>query len=281
LRVSFSSAIRNPTLADQYLFYNVGPAIQIGNLDGFENLITTESFTDYLTSLDEADLDFFNVAPIEPEKVRTIEAGYRTTLFESLYLDATYYYSVYRDFIGFNLGVESTFDNLTGLPVSTQVFRVAANANDQVTSQGFSIGYSYYFANNFVFNGNYSWNVLNTETDDPIIPAFNTPEHKFNVGLSGRDINIKLGGLTIPNVGFNINYKWIDTFLFEGSPQFTGIIPQYDLLDAQVNWQWAKLNTTIKVGAANLLNNESFQTYGRPTIGRLAYASLLYEFKKK
>ena len=45
--------------------------------------------------------------------------------------------------------------------------------------------------------------------DDPIIPAFNTPEHKFNISVSGRDIFNKFG--------FNINYKWIEGFIFEGS----------------------------------------------------------------
>ncbi len=33
-RLTFSSAVRNPTLADQYLFYDVGRAILLGNIDG-------------------------------------------------------------------------------------------------------------------------------------------------------------------------------------------------------------------------------------------------------
>lgn len=281
LRVSFSSAIRNPTLADQYLFYNVGRAILLGNLDGFKDLITIESIGDYLNTLDTDLLEYFDVDPIRPEKVRTVEAGYRTMLWEKLYLDATYYYSFYRDFIGFNFGVAGSFDNFTRLPVSLQAYRIAANATDNVTTQGFSIGYNYYFGGNFVINGNYSWNKLNTQTDDPIIPAFNTPEHKFNFGVSGRDIELDLGIFTLQNFGFNVNYKWIDEFIFEGSPQFTGIIPQYDLLDAQINWKAPKINTTFKLGASNILNNETFQTYGGPRIGRLAYFSVLYDFEKK
>lgn len=280
LRASFSSAIRNPTLADQYLFYNVGRAILIGNLDGFQNLITVESLERYLNTLDDNQLEYFDVDPIDPEKVRTLELGYRATLGQ-LYMDATYYYSFYTDFIGFNLGVDASFNPTTRLPSNIQAFRVSANATDQVTTQGFSIGLNYYFANFYVINGNYSWNKLNTQTDDPIIPAFNTPEHKFNIGLSGRDMTIALGGLRIRNFGFNINYKWIDEFLFEGSPQFTGMIPQYDLLDAQINWKAPRLNTTFKLGASNLLNNETFQTYGGPTIGRLAYFSVTYDFVKR
>jgi iron complex outermembrane receptor protein len=55
----------------------------------------------------------------------------------------------------------------------------------------------------------------------------------------------------------------------------------YDLLDAQVNWLWEKADLTFKVGASNLLNNMQFQAYGGPRIGRLAYASILYEFQKQ
>ena len=234
LRASFSSAIRNPTLSDQYLFYNVGRAILIGNLDGFQNLVTVESLSDAVNAQDPGQLEFFDIDPIKPERVRTLEAGVRTTVFEKVYLDATYYYSFYTDFIGFNLGVDAAFDPSTNLLTSAQAFRVSANARDRVTTQGFSIGTNYYFANYFVFNGNYSFNRLNTATDDPIIPAFNTPEHKYNVGISGRNVPLKIGSL-VEEFGFNVSYKWNQGFLFEGSPQFTGFIDSYGMLDAQIN----------------------------------------------
>ncbi len=281
LRFSFSSAIRNPTLTNQYLFYNVGRAILIGNLDGFQDLITIESLRDWANTGNRDTLEYFDVAPIEPEKVRTLEVGYRTTIANKLFLDGTYYYSFYRDFIGFNFGVDARFDQILGRLVSAQAYRVAANATDRVTTQGFSIGFNYYLWRFYAINGNYSWNKLNTNTDDPIIPAFNTPEHKFNIGFGGRDIDLRLGGRRISNLGFNINYKWVDGFIFEGSPQFTGDIPQYALLDAQVNWSSPKVNCTFKLGASNILDNQVFQTYGGPRIGRLAYFSVLYEFKKK
>ncbi len=282
LRASFSSAIRNPTLTDQYLFLNVGPAILSGNLNGVKGLVTIESLFDWFSTLSPNDLEFFDIDPVKPERVRTFEVGYRTTLFNSLYVDAGYYYSIYNDFIGFNLGADLRIDPATGRPLDVQVFRYSANSTNEVTTQGFSAGFNYYFKRYYMFSGNYSWNRLNkTFEDDPIIPAFNTPEHKFNIGLSGRDIPITIGGKTYNNFGFNINYKWIEGFLFEGSPQFTGLIPTYDLLDAQVNYLVQKINTTVKVGASNLLDNRQFQAYGGPRIGRLAYISFAYEFDKK
>ncbi|MFK7947292.1 MAG: TonB-dependent receptor [Saprospiraceae bacterium] len=281
-RLSFSSAIRNPTLTDQYLNLNVGPAILAGNLSGVDSLISIESFGNYRNNLNVDTIEYFNIDAVRPERVRTFEIGYRTTLFNSLYVDAGYYFNVYNDFLGFNIGIDAEFDAVTGTPTDFQVYRYSANSINQVTTQGFAIGLNYYFEKYFMLGGNYSWNRLNSDTEnDPIIPAFNTPEHKFNLNFSGRDVKIDLGGRTIKGIGFNVNYKWIQGFLFEGSPQFTGLIPSYDLLDAQINYKATSINTTFKIGASNILNNLQFQTYGGPRIGRLAYFSAVYEFKKK
>lgn len=279
LRFSFSSAIRNPTLTDQYLNLNVGRARLVGNIDGFDSLITVESFNEYrrLPGSTVSVLKYFNVDPIQPEKVKTFEVGIRTTLFDRIYLDAGYYYSIYTDFIGYNLGIDVPIGFFGPEYSRLQVYRVAANSTNTVTTQGLSVGLNYYFANYFMLQGNYSWNQLNTKVDDPIIPAFNTPGNKFNLGFSARDLPF----IGKNAWGFNINYKWIQGFTFEGSPQFTGLIPSYDLMDAQVNCTIKKWNTTIKLGAANLLNNKQFQTYGGPRIGRMAYLSLLYDFRQK
>lgn len=280
-RISFSSAVRNPTLSDQYLNLDVGRAQLLGNISGYQDLITPESFINFLNTIDPAVLVYFDEPSIQPEKVKTIELGYRGTLFSKFWLDAGYYYSFYKDFIGFKIGVRSGFHPLTNFPVSPRIYRISSNANTQVTTQGFNLGANYFLGRYFDVSGNYSWNVLNKKgTDDPIIPAFNTPEHKFNLGITGRNMTVNLGGTEIKTLGFSLHYKWIEGFIFEGSPQFTGSIPTYDLLDAQVNWTSERLGLNIKIGASNVLNKLQYQTYGGPQVGRLAYISLLYELKK-
>jgi iron complex outermembrane receptor protein len=282
LRFSFSSAVRNPTLTDQYLNLNVGRATLLGNLDGFNDLITVQSFRNYLDRLDTSALRRFDAPPIQPEKVKTFEVGYRTTLFKNLYVDAGYYYSFYNDFIGYNIGIYSDFDPTTLFPQNTRAYRVAANSTQEVTTQGLAVGMNYYFARFYQIAGNYSWNKLNKAfPDDPIIPAFNTPEHKYNVSISGRDVPLNLGFVKLKKTGFNLTYKWIQGFTFEGSPQFTGSVPTYDMVDAQVNATFDKIHTTVKIGASNLLNNQVSQTYGGPRIGTMAYASVVYDFVKK
>jgi hypothetical protein len=52
-------------------------------------------------------------------------------------------------------------------------------------------------------------------------------------------------------------------------------------LDAQVNANFEKLNTTVKLGGSNLLQNIHIEAYGGPYVGRMLYASLLYEFNHK
>ena len=194
-----------------------------------------------------------------------------------------YYRNAYQHFLGYQLGVTTELDLNSPPPVfpeNTIIYRYSANSKTKVNTQGFSIGINYYLSNSITLNGNYSYNELTkVDEDDPIIPAYNTPKHKYNLGISGKDISLfDIGALK--RVGFSVNYKWVDGFQYEGSPQFTGFVPTYDLLDAQVSINIDRLNSTVKVGASNILDNNHFETYGGPYIGRLGYISFLYEFKK-
>ena len=275
LRATLTSAIRNPTLLNQYMYYNVGRAKLVGNISGYDSLVTIESLRDYYYTQNPDTLSYFNLDPIAPEEVKSVEFGYRGVLFKNLYVDMNYYYNSYTNFIGFTTGADITI--LQSGFVVNDVYRIATNSRERITTQGATVGLNYYLGDHYAINGNYSWNVLNKKSDDPIIPAYNTPEHKFNIGFRGRDLAIK----KFKGFGFNVNYKWIEGFIFEGSPQFTGSVPTYGLLDAQVNKRIEKANLTIKIGASNLLNNQVLQVYGGPFVGRMIYTSLSFDWKDK
>lgn len=306
-RLSFSSAVRNPTLADQYFYYNVGRALLLGNVEGrFEegrdSLFTIDSFNEYRNTANQVEgvrkLDWFHVDRLRPEQARTIEIGYRGNHFERFYFDVSAYHSWYADFIGYIIGIKGAFDN-AGFPASgLQVFRLAANASSQVRTQGANFGVNYY-SGRFTYNANYSYNKLTTGANDPIIPAFNTPEHKFNIGLNAHEMRVPFSEKRI--LGYGVNYKWIQGYTFEGSPQFSGQIPTYDMVDAQVNVKLDKYHLTVKGGVSNLFglqplfndevpsdekldrmfNNNVYLVYGGPRVGRLAYIQLLYEFNQR
>lgn len=283
LRFSYASALRNPTLSDQYLHLNVGPATLAGHIGAVDSLITIESFINGLDCLCWDTLAYFTIDAIRPEKVNTFEIGVRTSLFKSVFIDMGYYRNAYQHFLGYQIGVTTELDLNSPPPVfpeNTTIFRYSANSKTKVNTQGFSLGVNYFMSDKITLNGNYSFNELTkADENDPIIPAYNTPKHKYNLGISGKDISLfDIGALK--RVGFSVNYKWVDGFQYEGSPQFTGFVPTYDLLDAQVSVNVDRLNSTFKIGASNILDNNHFETYGGPYIGRLAYLSFLYEFKK-
>ena len=290
-RLSFGSALRNPTLSDQYLFYNVGRAILIGNLYGHgtdygENLVSIESLYEYFTPTFPIydSLKFFSVDPIKPEKAKSIELGYRSTISSKIYVDANFYYSEYTDFIGYKIGAKFQADTTNGgysiaLP-SIQAYRMAANAENKVTTKGASIGINYYPNSDLSISGNYSWNSLNEKgTNDPIIPAYNTPEHKFNLGLLMKNIHFSEQRSILRDFSSSLTYKWIEGYNYEGSPQFTGTIPTYDILDLQVSKKIPEIDATLKIGSTNILNNLHFEVYGGPYIGRMTYCSILFDIK--
>jgi outer membrane cobalamin receptor len=290
-RLSFGSALRNPTLSDQYLFYNVGRAILIGNLYGHgtdygENLVTIESLYEYFTPTFPIydSLRFFSVVPIKPEKTKSIELGYRSTISSKIYVDANFYYSEYTNFIGYKIGAKFQADTTNGgysiaLP-SIQAYRMAANAENKVTTKGASIGINYYPNSDLSISGNYSWNSLNEKgTNDPIIPAYNTPEHKFNLGLLMKNIHFSEQRSILRDFSSSLTYKWIEGYNYEGSPQFTGSIPTYDILDFQVSKKIPEIDATLKIGSTNILNNLHYEVYGGPYIGRMTYCSILFDIK--
>src|SRR5690606_38198107 len=118
-------------------------------------------FVDYLNSTVKDTLSYFNVNPIRPEVARTVEVGYRTTLWKHVYIDASYYFSLYRYFIGYKLGIDLEIDPTINLVDNFQAYRIATNSDDLVTTQGTSVGISYFFKKYYTLTGNYSWNVIN------------------------------------------------------------------------------------------------------------------------
>jgi outer membrane receptor protein involved in Fe transport len=279
LRISFSSALRNPTLTDQYLNLNVGPATLRGNLEGVDSLITVESFLDWRDTQRYSSIRYFDIDPIKPEQARSLEVGYRATLFDKMFIDLSVYTTYYKNFIGYKIGIDAPFDSNGVLENLSEIraYRYAANSTNRVITQGANIGVNYYFYKQHAIVLNYSYNKLaKADEADPIIPAFNTPLHKYNVGLNARELFKSPAG----SWGYSMNFKWVDKYFWEGSPQFTGPVRSFTVMDAQLNFTWVKAKTNFKVGCSNLLDNRHIEAYGGPMIGRMAYFTILYEWSK-
>lgn len=296
-RFAAQQAFRSPTLQDQYLLLDIGPITLAGNLNGVDNAYTLSSVQEFKRIYEDSVgynsltgdsiyeirmsglLETVILAPIKPENVKTVELGYRGVITKGFYLDMTAYYSIYTNFIGQTrvvkltqpgavAGKESGEDALINNSEQTPTYKVyqfPSNSSNDVFTYGGTVGLNYYFKT-FIASGNYTYSDIDSSglVEDDIIPGFNTPKHKFNIGLDGNKV--------YKNFGFSVRYKWSDAFRWQ-SPFGDGDIPSYSTVDAQVNYEFPKIKSTFRIGASNIFDMQVRQAYGSPYIGRLVFTS--------
>ena len=287
-RISAQQAFRAPTLQNQYLLIDLGPIILEGNLNGQGNLYTLNSvdtFRNHYDSTYEVKpelLEAVNVDPIRPEQVQTIEFGYRGILGTGFYVDLSAYYSIYSNFIGniraykmLNDSAEAGTEDGTNAVLThsssnktIELYQYPINAATNVATYGATVGLAYYLSSKYTIKGNYTYSDIDTTgLDDDVIPGFNTPRHKFNLGLVGIRI--------WRDLGFTANYKWTDSFFWQSSFG-DGSVPSYSTVDLQLNYSFDNYNSVVRVGVSNLLDKKRIEAYGAPSIGRFIYASVAY-----
>jgi outer membrane receptor protein involved in Fe transport len=306
-RLSYQTGFRNPTPVDQYIKLFAGPITILGGvpdnskgMNVYENSYTAASVGAFGgafgaevaggTSAPEAlakhkdKLQQAQVPYIKPERVTSYEVGYKGLLSNALLIDASYYYSAYRDFI-LNQVVISPSSPVTSadgsinpaaasdlLSGKSQAYQLYTNAADQVSIQGTSLGLGYYLPKGFLVSGNGTWSDFNLKDANPNnIPAFNTPAYKTNLSLSNRNV--------YRNVGFSVNWHWQDAFDWVGSfaELQPGRVQAYHSFDAQVSYKIPAIRSMLKVGANNLTNRYVVQAYGSPAVGGIYYVSLTFD----
>jgi iron complex outermembrane recepter protein len=238
-----------------------------------------------------ASLKPYQEKEFKPESVANYEIGYRGTINKRLFVDAYYYYSVYKNFIGGTVLLQPTASIAPGvLPEVTgvlgggtrKVYSRPANSTEDITASGWAVGLNYRMDKNFVLSGNIANNELNNFTPSAELQTagFNTPKYRWNVGLSNRSV----GG---SKIGFNFSFKHQDSFTWEAGfvqPSETGVplysntvVPAINNLDAQVSFKLSKMKSILKVGGSNILGTPYIQAYGNPTIGAMYYVSISFD----
>jgi outer membrane receptor protein involved in Fe transport len=222
-----------------------------------------------------------NVSYIKPERIVSYEVGYKGMLGKNLLADVNFYYSSYQDFISNQVVIrpESPVLDENGeisavgaaevLNGKSQTFQLYTNTPDRVSTQGATLGLTYYLPKGYLLSGNGTWAAFDLKNANPNnIPAFNTPRYKSNLSVSNAN--------AFRNIGFNVAWHWQDAFDWVGSfnELQPGRIRAYHLLDAQVSYRVPALKSIFKLGASNLTNQYIVQAYGSPAVGGLYYFSI-------
>ena len=305
IRASVQTGFRNPTTQDLFIGLDAGRAILVGsapdNLDryydsydistagqvafgqpatvtqtgaaAYTNSYLASSVSAFAASSNPADLVIGNSALVKPEKITSMEVGYRGKL-DKVIVDMSVYYNKYQDFISGENVVAPFYgtvgDNSLSIAAIAngdyQVYQTYTNSKADVNSYGGSIGLSTKIFGNFDLGGSYTY--TKQDFDENAFPDFrtnfNTPEHKAKASFGNTDL--------FKNFGFNVAWRWSDTYFWQATFG-DGDIPSYHTVDAQINLKVPSLKSSFKAGATNLLGDEYFTAIGVGNIGSMYYVS--------
>jgi len=104
--------------------------------------------------------------------------------------------------------------------------------------------------------------------------AYNTPQHKVNIGMEGKIYR---------GFSFALNWRWVDDYTWESVfAPYPNLIKSYNVTDLQFSFDVPRLMSTLSIGGSNIFNQEYTQATGMPQIGGFYYASWTFnlDFKK-
>jgi len=292
IRASVQTGFRNPTTQDLFIGLNAGRAILVGaapsNLDryihtdgaftqtgrvAYENSYTATSVQELAATGNPAVLKIANPDLIKPEQVSSAEIGYRGKL-NKVIVDFSAYYNKYKDFIS-QAVVIAPYYGIVGDGAASvaaiangdyQAYSTYTNSLADVNSYGASIGLSTKLFGNYDLSGSYTYSKLDFDQNKypDFTTNFNTPEHKFKASFGNTEL--------FKNFGFNVAYRFSDDYFWEATFG-NGVVPEFHVVDAQINLTVPSMKSIFKAGATNLTGKEYYTAYGTGYIGSMYYVS--------
>ena len=267
----------------------VGASRNINGTIAYDNSYTATSVTAFSAAGNAALLQKTNAGLVKPEEVKAIELGYRSFINRTS-IDINGYYNVYNNFIG-NLNVVAplygtaqdsptpTGGDLSIFPAdegsrsvhalrtgNTRTFQLYTNTALEIKSLGFGIGLSRKVYKDFEVGANYNYAEFDFDQskDASFEAGFNTPKHRVKASIGNEKL--------FKNFGFNVSGRWNSEYLWQSSFA-DGTIDAATVIDAQLNYNFPALKSTLKVGASNIGGKEYGQVLGAGLIGQQYFVS--------
>ncbi|MFM2009833.1 MAG: hypothetical protein RLZZ479_223 [Bacteroidota bacterium] len=265
-------------------FFAGGTSVNITGLNAYNNSYTAASVAALTATGNPALLKKTNLAFVKPEEVKAIELGYRSFI-QDMSVDINGYYNVYNNFIGnlnvvaplygkaqdapnpaggaTDLGTQSLHALTNG---NFRAFQLYTNTQVEIKSLGFGLGLAKKVYKDFEVGVNYNYAEFNFDQskDASFEAGFNTPKHRVKASFGNEKL--------FQNFGFNVSGRWNSEYLWQ-STMADGMIASATVIDAQINYVFPKLKSTLKIGAANIGGKEYIQVLGAGSIGQQYFAS--------
>ena len=273
IRVSYQTGFRIPTTQNQYISLNTGSTTLVG---GIASTLDSYGLRSGLgqgytrnSVVAGAPVKYNFSSELKPEKSQSVELGYKGLILPNLLLDVYGYSTQYKDFIASLalLRAETAGVPTGAVPTtSSRAFGTVVNNPDQVKAYGFGIGADY-LLKDFKVSANFSSDRLQ-ETASDLQSEFNTPEYRYNVGVSNANL--------YKNVGASVSYRYQGAYKWQSS-FIAGDVDAFGTMDAQVNFRFPAQKLTMKFGGSNILNKYYRTNYGNPMVGAVYYVSFTFD----
>ena len=260
IRLSYQTAYRFPTTQQQWIDLIVGGGVRlVGGNDYFDKRYGFSSKPTFYFDNGVVGAAY-KKEEFKPESVESYELGYKGLLSNGkLLIDVYGYLGQYQDFLTRRLIIQTETNTLYSVPI---------NISTKVKTYGFGLSLDYKLPHNFLVGGNLSSDQLK-DVPTGTKTAFSTPKYRVNATIANNGFAYK------NRLGFNLTYRWQDSFYYEGDFS-NGTIPAIHTLDFQISYKIPDAKTLIKLGANNLLNQYYTNGMGNSVVGGLYYVSFGY-----
>jgi outer membrane receptor for ferrienterochelin and colicins len=272
LRLGYNRAFKSPTILENYLLIS---NILLGNRTGF-------------TIKDAEGNVISEIAPLVPETVNSLEAGYKATFNDRLLVDVVAYHSWYQNFISALSSRASpaagTFafypdgkPTAEGTPVQGALSTYANFGRSRVA--GADLGLEYMVNPNVSLNGSISYiKLIKFSNTDPTQSALllNVPDLKLKASVAFQNLFMDRSFLRIfgryqDAYEFRAG-RWNSTVLLQD-----GKVPARFVADIATGYSFDN-GLAVSANLNNLFNNHGIDQLGSPESGRMAYVQLSYKY---
>lgn len=300
VRAAYQSGYRFPSIFEGFSNVNSGGVRRVGGLrimsngifenswlrssiDAFQAAVNNSVNTEGLTqgAAIEKHKGLLQRNPytyLRPEYVRSFETGIRLqSQDKKLFLDAEFYYNIYRDFIAqveANIPRTSDPDSIPHYLFTRgrqDRYRLWTNSQTTVYNFGGGLGLRYQFNDRWTVQTNATYARLDRRAEnDGLEDGFNTPRWILNGTVYANGLWKTLSGSLTARWQRQYNYQ---SFLVNGE------VPAFWALDGQLSYFFDKTAMALKLGGTNLLNKGYRSMLGGPNVGGLYYLSATWYFE--
>lgn len=279
LRLSYNRAFKSPTLIESFLLFSGGLAL--GNSRGF----TVQDASGNVVS---------EIDPLVPEKVDSIELGYRSAISSQLYVEAVVYNAWYRNFISALSAVSNPFDpdnptfaytsdgDITAEGTGLDGYLLTYTNFGRATVRGADIGFNYNPSPQLSLSASGSViDLASFTSDDGRELLLNVPRWKFKVSATVGDMNtdrffMRVSARYHTAYEFESGYWSSAALLMNADPP--GKVPARTVASAALGYNLPDYDMSIQLHLANMFGDENVDVLGAPVSRRRMFLQLKYHY---